>query len=122
MELPDRLLTVQDLAEYLGVPATTLYQWPYRRERKRGPINTSSVRRCTLPGRPRRTRRTTSGTTRLPLRNLPLRYSCAGPCAVYERIGFVGAEEIEESRVPKDPVPLLACDLLDHPSVRCLPK
>jgi excisionase family DNA binding protein len=35
MELPDRLLTVQDLAEYLGVPATTLYQWRYRRE---GPL------------------------------------------------------------------------------------
>ena len=32
MELPDRLLSVQDLAEYLGVPATTLYQWRYRRE------------------------------------------------------------------------------------------
>ena len=36
MELPDRLLTVQDLAEYLGVPATTLYQWRYRREGPRG--------------------------------------------------------------------------------------
>ena len=35
MELPDRLLTVQDLAEYLGVPATTLYQWRYRRD---GPL------------------------------------------------------------------------------------
>ncbi len=36
MELPDRLLTVQDLAEYLGVPATTLYQWRHRREGPRG--------------------------------------------------------------------------------------
>ena len=36
MELPGRLLTVQDLAEYLGVPATTLYQWRYRREGPRG--------------------------------------------------------------------------------------
>jgi len=36
MELPDRLLTVQDLAEYLGVPATTLYQWRYRQEGPRG--------------------------------------------------------------------------------------
>ena len=35
MELPDRLLSVQDLAEFLGVPATTLYQWRYRRE---GPL------------------------------------------------------------------------------------
>ena len=32
----DRLLTVQDLAAYLGVPATTLYQWRYRREGPRG--------------------------------------------------------------------------------------
>ena len=32
MELPDRLLTAQDLAEYFGVPATMLYQWRYRRE------------------------------------------------------------------------------------------
>jgi len=36
MELPDRLLTVKDLAKYLGVPATTLYQWRYRREGPRG--------------------------------------------------------------------------------------
>ncbi|MCJ7781227.1 MAG: helix-turn-helix domain-containing protein [Acidimicrobiia bacterium] len=36
MELRDRLLTVQDLAEYLGVLATTLYQWRYRREGPRG--------------------------------------------------------------------------------------
>ena len=35
METPDRLLSVEDLAEYLGVPATTLYQWRYRRE---GPL------------------------------------------------------------------------------------
>ena len=52
--------------------------------------------------------------------NLPLRYSCAGPCDVYEWIGFIGAEEIEKSRMPEDPVSLLAGDLLDHPSVRCL--
>jgi excisionase family DNA binding protein len=32
----DRLLTVQDLATYLGVPTTTLYQWRYRREGPRG--------------------------------------------------------------------------------------
>jgi excisionase family DNA binding protein len=32
----DRLLTVNDLAAYLGVPATTLYQWRYRREGPRG--------------------------------------------------------------------------------------
>lgn len=32
METPDRLLSVQDLADYLGVPVTTLYQWRYRRE------------------------------------------------------------------------------------------
>ena len=35
METPDRLLSVEDLAEYLGAPATTLYQWRYRRE---GPL------------------------------------------------------------------------------------
>ena len=28
----DRLLTVKDLAHYLGVPVATLYQWRYRRE------------------------------------------------------------------------------------------
>ena len=27
---------MEDLAEYLGVPATTLYQWRYRREGPRG--------------------------------------------------------------------------------------
>ena len=32
MKTLDRLLTVQDLAAYLGVPVTTLYQWRYRRE------------------------------------------------------------------------------------------
>ena len=32
METADRLLSVQDLADYLGVPVTTLYQWRYRRE------------------------------------------------------------------------------------------
>jgi len=32
MEHRDRLLTVQELAEYLGVPVATLYQWRHRRE------------------------------------------------------------------------------------------
>jgi excisionase family DNA binding protein len=32
VQTPDRLLSVQDLADYLGVPVTTLYQWRYRRE------------------------------------------------------------------------------------------
>ena len=32
MESPDRLLTVDDLAEYLGVPVTTLYAWRYHRK------------------------------------------------------------------------------------------
>ncbi len=36
MNTLDRLLTVQDLAAYLGVPVTTLYQWRYRREGPRG--------------------------------------------------------------------------------------
>jgi excisionase family DNA binding protein len=31
MEALDRLLTVEDLAKYLDVPVTTLYQWRYRR-------------------------------------------------------------------------------------------
>ena len=35
MEPADRLLTVKELAEYLGVSVTTLYQWRYRRE---GPL------------------------------------------------------------------------------------
>ena len=30
METRERLLTVQDLAKYLGVPASTLYAWRYR--------------------------------------------------------------------------------------------
>jgi excisionase family DNA binding protein len=29
---PDRLLTVAQLAEYLGVPVATIYAWRYRRE------------------------------------------------------------------------------------------
>jgi len=32
MESPDRLLTIEDLAEYLGVPVATLYAWRYRRQ------------------------------------------------------------------------------------------
>jgi excisionase family DNA binding protein len=32
MEHRDRLLTVRELAEYLAVPVTTLYQWRYRSE------------------------------------------------------------------------------------------
>jgi excisionase family DNA binding protein len=28
----EQLLTVQELAQYLGVPVATLYQWRYRRE------------------------------------------------------------------------------------------
>jgi excisionase family DNA binding protein len=32
MDHQDRLLTVQDLADYLGVPVTTLYQWRHRKE------------------------------------------------------------------------------------------
>ena len=32
MEHRDRLITVQELADYLGVPVATLYQWRYRRE------------------------------------------------------------------------------------------
>jgi excisionase family DNA binding protein len=35
MEPADRLLTVKELAEYLGVSVATLYQWRYRRE---GPL------------------------------------------------------------------------------------
>jgi excisionase family DNA binding protein len=34
MEPVDRLLTVQDLADYLDVPVATIYGWRYRR---RGP-------------------------------------------------------------------------------------
>jgi len=32
MEHENRLITVKELAAYLGVPVTTLYQWRYRRE------------------------------------------------------------------------------------------
>jgi excisionase family DNA binding protein len=32
MESLDRLLTVEDLAEYLGVPVATLYAWRYHRQ------------------------------------------------------------------------------------------
>jgi len=32
MESPDRLLSVEDLAEYLGVPVATLYAWRYHRD------------------------------------------------------------------------------------------
>lgn len=31
MDDPDRLLNVDELADYLGVPAKTLYAWRYRR-------------------------------------------------------------------------------------------
>lgn len=32
MTVLDRLLTVNDLAEYLGVPVATIYTWRYRRQ------------------------------------------------------------------------------------------
>jgi excisionase family DNA binding protein len=32
MERHDRLVNVQELADYLGVPVATLYQWRYRGE------------------------------------------------------------------------------------------
>jgi excisionase family DNA binding protein len=32
MESLDRLLTIEDLAEYLGVPVATLYAWRYHRQ------------------------------------------------------------------------------------------
>ncbi|MEX1133936.1 MAG: helix-turn-helix domain-containing protein [Acidimicrobiia bacterium] len=32
METHDRLLTVEELAEYFGVPVATVYAWRYRRE------------------------------------------------------------------------------------------
>ena len=35
MEALNRLLTVEELAEYLGVPVATIYAWRYRRE---GPL------------------------------------------------------------------------------------
>lgn len=36
MNGPDRLLSPRELAEYLGVPVTTLYRWRYRQEGPRG--------------------------------------------------------------------------------------
>jgi excisionase family DNA binding protein len=36
MDNSDRLLSVDELADYLGVPAKTLYAWRYRREGPRG--------------------------------------------------------------------------------------
>lgn len=32
MERPEKLLTVEDLADYLGVPVATIYAWRYRRQ------------------------------------------------------------------------------------------
>ncbi|MCZ7532280.1 MAG: helix-turn-helix domain-containing protein [Acidimicrobiia bacterium] len=32
MKSLDKLLTVKDLAEYLGVPVATIYAWRYHRE------------------------------------------------------------------------------------------
>jgi excisionase family DNA binding protein len=32
MESVDRLLTVEDLADYLNVPAATIYAWRHRRQ------------------------------------------------------------------------------------------
>lgn len=32
METLDRLLTVEDLADYLDVPVATIYAWRYRRQ------------------------------------------------------------------------------------------
>jgi excisionase family DNA binding protein len=32
MEHDNRLLTVEELADYLGVPVATIYAWRYRRE------------------------------------------------------------------------------------------
>jgi len=32
MEAQERLLTVEELASYLGVPVATLYQWRHRRQ------------------------------------------------------------------------------------------
>lgn len=31
MDTNDRLLTIKEVAEYLGIPVTTLYQWRYHR-------------------------------------------------------------------------------------------
>lgn len=36
MEQRDRLITVQELSDYLGVPVATLYQWRYRGEGPEG--------------------------------------------------------------------------------------
>ncbi len=36
MEHRDRLLTVQELADYLAVPVATIYQWRYRSEGPHG--------------------------------------------------------------------------------------
>jgi excisionase family DNA binding protein len=36
MDDSDRLLSVDELADYLGVPAKTLYAWRHRREGPRG--------------------------------------------------------------------------------------
>jgi excisionase family DNA binding protein len=36
MDHQDRLLTVAELADYLGVPPATLYQWRHRGEGPRG--------------------------------------------------------------------------------------
>ncbi len=32
MKPRDQLLTVEELADYLGVPVATVYQWRYRRQ------------------------------------------------------------------------------------------
>lgn len=32
MDSNERLLTIKEVADYLGVPVATLYQWRYRRE------------------------------------------------------------------------------------------
>lgn len=34
--MTDRLLTLQEVADYLGVPLATLYQWRHRGEGPRG--------------------------------------------------------------------------------------
>ncbi len=36
MDTLDRLLTVEHLADYLGVPVATIYAWRHRREGPRG--------------------------------------------------------------------------------------
>lgn len=35
MERPEKLLTVEDLADYLAVPVATIYAWRYHRQ---GPL------------------------------------------------------------------------------------